>query len=153
MGCPGCSQGTRLLLSPRKGFFHLHTCWDFPIQISLLCFPKERGWKPWECGNGNFRAFPLLPAGLEEIPRPVQDSGNILKQGYLEKRSRGKNRNYRTRSGSFTSEFGKIPNFHPKNERENPGNPRISAGRSFQVFPRPCCIHSLFQSIQIKAWN
>ncbi|NWT63457.1 SKAP1 protein, partial [Erythrocercus mccallii] len=25
---------------------------------------------------------------LEEIPRPVQDSGNILKQGYLEKRSR-----------------------------------------------------------------
>ncbi|NWZ87429.1 SKAP1 protein, partial [Poecile atricapillus] len=24
----------------------------------------------------------------EEIPRPVQDSGNILKQGYLEKRSR-----------------------------------------------------------------
>ncbi|KFO62853.1 Src kinase-associated phosphoprotein 1, partial [Corvus brachyrhynchos] len=26
--------------------------------------------------------------GLEEIPRPVQDSRNILKQGYLEKRSR-----------------------------------------------------------------
>nr|RLV71578.1 hypothetical protein DV515_00017309 [Chloebia gouldiae] len=26
--------------------------------------------------------------GLEEIPRPIQDSGNILKQGYLEKRSR-----------------------------------------------------------------
>ncbi|NXM59125.1 SKAP1 protein, partial [Illadopsis cleaveri] len=26
---------------------------------------------------------------LEEIPRPVQTSGNILKQGYLEKRSRG----------------------------------------------------------------
>ncbi|NWH84077.1 SKAP1 protein, partial [Aegithalos caudatus] len=25
---------------------------------------------------------------LEEIPRPFQDSGNILKQGYLEKRSR-----------------------------------------------------------------
>ncbi|NXP98932.1 SKAP1 protein, partial [Vidua macroura] len=25
---------------------------------------------------------------LEEIPRPIQDSGNILKQGYLEKRSR-----------------------------------------------------------------
>ncbi|NWV19913.1 SKAP1 protein, partial [Origma solitaria] len=25
---------------------------------------------------------------LEEIPRPVQDPGNILKQGYLEKRSR-----------------------------------------------------------------
>ncbi|NXD46485.1 SKAP1 protein, partial [Copsychus sechellarum] len=25
---------------------------------------------------------------LEELPRPIQDSGNILKQGYLEKRSR-----------------------------------------------------------------
>ncbi|NXE43586.1 SKAP1 protein, partial [Ptilorrhoa leucosticta] len=25
---------------------------------------------------------------LEEIPRPIQDPGNILKQGYLEKRSR-----------------------------------------------------------------
>ncbi|PKU28249.1 src kinase-associated phosphoprotein hypothetical protein [Limosa lapponica baueri] len=34
---------------------------------------------------------PATSPGLEEIiPRPVQDTGNILKQGYLEKRSRGK---------------------------------------------------------------
>lgn len=31
-----------------------------------------------------------MPAGMEEITlRPVEDTGNILKQGYLEKRSRG----------------------------------------------------------------
>uniref|UniRef100_A0A8C3QMC9 Src kinase-associated phosphoprotein 1 n=1 Tax=Cyanoderma ruficeps TaxID=181631 RepID=A0A8C3QMC9_9PASS len=41
----------------------------------------------WEWEIPRF-CFALLPAGLEEIPRPFQDSGNILKQGYLEKRSR-----------------------------------------------------------------
>lgn len=43
------------------------------------------------CVNWKPQSFALLPAGLEEVtPRPVQDTGNILKQGYLEKRSRGK---------------------------------------------------------------
>jgi len=37
------------------------------------------------------QSFALLSVGLEEIAlKPVQDTGNILKQGYLEKRSRGK---------------------------------------------------------------
>uniref|UniRef100_U3IK51 Src kinase associated phosphoprotein 1 n=1 Tax=Anas platyrhynchos platyrhynchos TaxID=8840 RepID=U3IK51_ANAPP len=41
------------------------------------------------CANWKPQSFALLPAGLEEVtPRPVQDTGNILKQGYLEKRSR-----------------------------------------------------------------
>ncbi|XP_030920853.1 src kinase-associated phosphoprotein 1 [Geospiza fortis] len=46
--------------------------WNFgPSQVPAASFPME---------------FP--DEGLEEIPRPIQDSGNILKQGYLEKRSR-----------------------------------------------------------------
>ncbi|XP_064255705.1 src kinase-associated phosphoprotein 1 [Passer domesticus] len=46
--------------------------WNFgPSRISPASFPIE-----------------FQDEGLEEIPRPVQDSGNILKQGYLEKRSR-----------------------------------------------------------------
>ncbi|XP_077644521.1 src kinase-associated phosphoprotein 1 [Lonchura striata] len=46
--------------------------WNFgPSRISLAPFPTE------------FR-----DEGLEEIPWPIQDPGNILKQGYLEKRSR-----------------------------------------------------------------
>lgn len=45
-----------------------------------------------DCANGKSQSFALLCfVGLEEItPRPVRDSGNVLKQGYLEKRSRGK---------------------------------------------------------------
>uniref|UniRef100_A0A8C0VPU9 Src kinase associated phosphoprotein 1 n=1 Tax=Cyanistes caeruleus TaxID=156563 RepID=A0A8C0VPU9_CYACU len=46
--------------------------WNFgPSQISEVPFPAE-----------------FQDEGPEEIPQPVQDSGNILKQGYLEKRSR-----------------------------------------------------------------
>ncbi|XP_014117536.1 PREDICTED: src kinase-associated phosphoprotein 1 [Pseudopodoces humilis] len=46
--------------------------WNFgPSRISEVPFPAE-----------------FQDEGPEEIPRPVQDSGNILKQGYLEKRSR-----------------------------------------------------------------
>nr|XP_054505406.1 src kinase-associated phosphoprotein 1 [Agelaius phoeniceus] len=46
--------------------------WNFgPSRLPPAPFPAE---------------FP--DEGLEEIPRPIQDSGNILKQGYLEKRSR-----------------------------------------------------------------
>uniref|UniRef100_A0A8C9MLW1 PH domain-containing protein n=1 Tax=Serinus canaria TaxID=9135 RepID=A0A8C9MLW1_SERCA len=41
----------------------------------------------WEWQIPRF-SLALLPAGLEEIPRPIQDSRNILKQGFLEKRSR-----------------------------------------------------------------
>ncbi|TRZ10094.1 hypothetical protein HGM15179_017015 [Zosterops borbonicus] len=46
--------------------------WNFaPSRISEPSFPAE-----------------FQDEGLEEIPRPIQNSGNILKQGYLEKRSR-----------------------------------------------------------------
>ncbi|XP_038019359.1 src kinase-associated phosphoprotein 1 [Motacilla alba alba] len=46
--------------------------WNFgPSRIPPPSFPPE-----------------FQDEGLEEIPRPIQDSGNILKQGYLEKRSR-----------------------------------------------------------------
>ncbi|XP_014748451.1 PREDICTED: src kinase-associated phosphoprotein 1 [Sturnus vulgaris] len=46
--------------------------WNFgPSRISEASFPAE-----------------FQHEGLEEIPRPVPYSGNILKQGYLEKRSR-----------------------------------------------------------------
>ncbi|XP_063281283.1 src kinase-associated phosphoprotein 1 [Prinia subflava] len=46
--------------------------WNFgPSRISESSFPAE-----------------FQDKGLEEIPRPIQDSRNILKQGYLEKRSR-----------------------------------------------------------------
>ncbi|KAK4808782.1 hypothetical protein QYF61_027267 [Mycteria americana] len=39
--------------------------------------------------GGSRSGFAFLSLGLEEIPlKPVQDTGNILKQGYLEKRSR-----------------------------------------------------------------
>uniref|UniRef100_U3KBX3 PH domain-containing protein n=1 Tax=Ficedula albicollis TaxID=59894 RepID=U3KBX3_FICAL len=41
-------------------------------------------------GEGTNVGIYGVPArtGLEELPQPIQDSGNILKQGYLEKRSR-----------------------------------------------------------------
>ncbi|XP_041258289.1 src kinase-associated phosphoprotein 1 [Onychostruthus taczanowskii] len=46
--------------------------WNFgPSRISPASFPTE-----------------FQDEGLEETPRPIQDSWNILKQGYLEKRSR-----------------------------------------------------------------
>lgn len=57
----------------------------FGLHVHVGCTVERHcvNWKP--------QSFALLPAGLEEAtPRPVQDTGNILKQGYLEKRSRGK---------------------------------------------------------------
>ncbi|RLV71581.1 hypothetical protein DV515_00017306, partial [Chloebia gouldiae] len=44
------------------------------IGINRALLPERKELETLEC--------------LEEIPRPIQDSGNILKQGYLEKRSR-----------------------------------------------------------------
>lgn len=43
-------------------------------------------------GTGSPKALLCSVLGLEEIPpKAGEDTGNILKQGYLEKRNRGKN--------------------------------------------------------------